>query len=108
MHRRTVATTPHRRCDGGKSRGYGWPATLELLSSPATPGSCHLFKMVICPACGSVHEEDGVCISRRIHPTSFIIEDPAAAMGNDNPGELNARTIPQLIAANLFQEDDWT
>jgi hypothetical protein len=143
---------------GGSCRGYGWPATLELLSPPiAKPVvSRQMIKMNICPACGSVHEEDGDCTPSRqfddltlwnktltqgeiralnyldrglngivvprglffqsqffsnLNTTTFSQSSPvvgSTVMGNDNPGELNARTIQQLIAANLTLAAAWT
>jgi len=128
---------------GGKSRGYGWPATLELLSLPIGKpvDSRQLFKMIICPACNSFHESGGKCpISRHRHfstpaipslavnrlprslffqsqffanlnTTSFSFSSPllgSTVMGNDNARELNARTIQQLMAANLTLLQAWT
>jgi len=51
----------------GSCQGYGWPATLELLSPPIGKpvDSRQTIKMSICPACGSVHEEDGDCTPSR-------------------------------------------
>jgi hypothetical protein len=70
--------------------GYGWRTTLTLLSPLATAetDSRHSFKMIVCPACGSVREDGGVCISRHGGMTSFIFDTPATIMGNDNPLEL--------------------
>ena len=56
--------------------------------------------MTICPACGSVHEYGGTCISRHRSMTSFILYTLATAIGNENPLELHSRTIQQLIAAD--------
>jgi len=65
--------------------------------------------MVICPACHSVHEEGGVCTSSRHESmNSFVLDTPATAIGNSNPLELNARTIQQLITANLTLAEAWT
>jgi len=46
-----------------------------------------------------------------LNTTSFSGSSPivgSTVMGNDNPGELNARTIQQLIAANLTLAAAWT
>ena len=92
-------------------RGYGWQTTLSLLSpfNTAIPDSRESFKMVICPACHSVHEEGGVCTSSRHESmNSFVFDTPATAIGNLGPLELHARTIQQLIAANLTLAAAWT
>jgi len=52
----------------GAYRGYGWPATLELLSPPTASSlyPLHLIKMSVCPVCHCVHEDGGKCsISRQ-------------------------------------------
>ena len=81
-------------------RGYGWRTTLSLLSplDTAISDSRHSFKMIVCPACGSVHEYGGACISRHGDMISLVLDTPAA-LGNGNPLELHSRTIQQLIAA---------
>jgi len=55
--------------------GYGWPATLELLSPPIGKpvDSRQHFKMTICPFCNCVHESSGICLSRhRQGPPPFL------------------------------------
>jgi len=95
--------------DGGSCRGYGWQTTLSLLSPLETviPDSRHCYKMTICTACRSVHEGSDVCISRYGDMISLVLDIPTA-IGNSNPLELNARTIQQLIAANLTLAAAWT
>jgi len=57
-------------------RGYGWPATLELLSFLETAKTVSRFKMIICPACNCVHESSGICLSRhRQLPTANPLGD---------------------------------
>ncbi len=48
---------------GGDFTGYGWPATIELLSplEDITTDSRHAFSMIICPSCSLVHEIGGDC-----------------------------------------------
>ncbi len=53
----------------GRLGGYGWPATLELLSPPLEKSvdSRHTIMMSICPACSSIHEIGGRCLFSRQH-----------------------------------------
>ena len=91
LHHRLYVEIP-----GGSYRGYGWPATLELLSPPIGKpvDSRRTFRLAACPACATVHETGGECAFSRHTPT------PAAA--NDGSTlELNARVVQRLIAANL-------
>jgi len=95
---------------GGACRGYGWPATLELLSPPIGKpvDSRQTIKMNICPLCRLVHEAGGSCISRHVNLLPSVAFAPATAIGNENPLELHSRTIQQLIAANLTLAAAWT
>ena len=94
-----------RETNGGRRprilRGYGWPATLELLSPPATAisDSRRSFKMIICPTYGSVHDDGGACCSRHGGVTSLVFDIPPTVMGNDNPLELNLMVIPNSWGA---------
>jgi hypothetical protein len=129
--------------NGGSCRGYGWSATLELISPPIGKpvDSRQTIWMTICPACRCVHEIGGKCLlSRHRHPsipanpsfagnmlplglffqsqffselntTTFSPSSPvvgSTAVGNKESGELNARTIQQLVAANLTLAAAWT
>ena len=96
--------------NGGSCLGYGWPATLELLSPPIGKpvDSRQTIKMNICPACRCVHEDGGSCISRHVGMAALVLDTPATAIGNSNPLELHSRTIQQLIAANLTLAAAWT
>ena len=77
--------TSRRRCfDGGRFKGYGWPATLRLLApfDTATSDSRQI-KMILCPSCNTVHEFGGKCLfsrHRRFNPP------PATAIPKSDPG----------------------
>jgi len=86
------------RLDSGSPRGYGWPATLELLSPPIGKpvDSCQTIKMNICPACGSVHEIGGICVFHRPSDSPFngYIDD--LTLWNRSLGQGEVRALNYL------------
>jgi hypothetical protein len=83
---------PVEKTSSNRFRGYGWPATLELLSPPIGKpvDSRQTAKMSICPACKSVHEDGGYYVSGHGDMASLIFDTPVIVVGNDNSGELNS------------------
>jgi len=78
MRRRTMVSQQSLKCverrlnnhsDGGRFKGYGWPATLELLSPLENTSDSRQFKMIIYPSCGLVHEIGGKRIQPAISPS---------------------------------------
>ena len=94
---------------GGSVCGYGWPATLELLSPPGGKlvDSRRTIRMSICPACSSVHETDGCCSFPRHTPANASdpsmresISPPPAVLGLVGVGDV-LRRWPQDVGDEL-------
>ncbi len=107
MQRCIVRAARYRRSDGGKLKGYGWPATLELLEAldAATVSARQVVRMIPCPSCFYVHEEDGFCISRHGDVSPLVFYSPATANPRHDGRDRGSTSILKIpIAAALPEE----
>ena len=125
MSRTITGCNSSKKESSTRFRGWGWPATMELLSplDIADHDPRQSFKMIICPSCASVHEGGGICLASRhrhdemdpANPTNLAVRqfwdyyhgrDDSILQDQFNPF-VKETVPPLLLEAYADSKDSW-